>query len=333
MKRSNSMLFAFLILFGNTPSFAQELKLTIADGSSSGTYKAMVGVIKNYCSAVIPITDIDTSGAVDNLGKLTENEANAGFMHEDVIAWRGKSDPSLRQSLKTLLVLWPEDVHFVAKTSPYVVSAGHLGFGKQERNLVGVNDLVGLKVGAAGGGYVTAQMVRYQGDVNYEVVQYDSGKQVLEALNNGDIAAAVFVGAAPLPNLKDLGHDYRILTIGENTRDKLAKVGYHTSTVAYNKMSTNAVTTVAANALLVAQQYHSQKWLGALAAFRQCFLNNLDEIKETPGMHKAWKKVDPNKTSEWPMYELPSSSPAVDAPPAAATPPATVQRRRKKSAE
>lgn len=329
------VLFTLTLLFA-LPASAQDVRLLVSNGSTTGTYKLFTGVIQKNCNDTIPLVDVDSSGAVENLSKLTENEANAAFMHEDVILWRGMSEPSLKTSLRTLLVLWPEDVHFIVKNQPFVTDSGHFGIGRKERNLQTLTDLEGLKVGAAGGGYVSAQRIRYVGEVKYEVAQYDSGKMVLEALGKGEIAAAVFVGAAPLPNIATLGHDYRILQIGEGVREKLTKVGYHTATVTYTKMNVGAVTTVAANALLVAQQYKSAKWLGALAKFRQCFREHLDEIRETPGMHKAWKKVEPDKVSEWPMYEgldnaAATANPVVTSAPTQASVPAVSKKKRRVS--
>lgn len=282
-------------------AFAQELK--IADGSSSGTYSAMFKEIQKVCGDSIAMSEVGSSGAIENLDKLVGNETNAAFMHSDVIAYRAKTEDL--GNIKTLLDLFPEDVHFVALNKSFK-SGGTFGLGAKEYTINSVSDLANKKVGAAGGGYVTAQMIRLQGEVPYTVQQYGSGKEVMDALGRGDIQAAVFVGAAPLPNLRDLGHDYKLLPISDNVASKLKSV-YRLTTVTYTKMSTSSVQTVAADALLVTREYKTQKFVDALRTFHQCFLDHLDELKETPGTHKAWQKVHADATPKWPAYQFASS--------------------------
>lgn len=285
----------------NTPLSAQELR--VADGSSSGTYQQMLKEIGKVCGDAINIVEVPSSGAIDNLDKVIGNEANAAFLHSDVIAFRSKTEDL--SHLKTLLALFSEDVHFVTLNRPYR-KGNLLSFAKGGANLESVTDLEGLTVGAAGGGFITAQVIRLQGEIGYTVRQYDSGKEVLNALGNGEIAAAVFVGAAPLPNLKDLGKEYKLLAIGETTASRLKSV-YHTTSVTYTKMSPAPVPTVAADALLITREYKTPKFVNSLRQFRTCFQRNLDELKETPGTHKAWQQVDISNHGKWTWYDFGNS--------------------------
>jgi hypothetical protein len=60
-------------------------------------------------------------------------------------------------------------------------------------------------------------------------------------------------------------------------------------------------------ALLITREYKTPKFVAALRKFRQCFFDNLDELKETPGTHKAWQKVDPANHGRWPWYTFPAA--------------------------
>jgi TRAP-type uncharacterized transport system substrate-binding protein len=173
-----------------------------------------------------------------------------------------------------------------------------LGVAQRGKVLESLADLEGFPVGAAGGGFITANVIRLQSEVAYTVVRFESGKDVLAALDDGKIAAAIFVGAAPLPNLKDLGSEYKVLTIGETAADKLKSV-YRRTTVSYPKMNPSPVPTVAAECLMVTREYKTPKFVQTLKDFRECFYAHLDELKETPGTHRAWQKVESSNHGKW----------------------------------
>jgi TRAP-type uncharacterized transport system substrate-binding protein len=283
--------------------------LLVADGSSSGTYKVMLEQMNKVLadSGMVLQEVADTHGAVDNLDKLVSNEAQAAFMHSDVIQYRANSeDPDFKEKFQTLITLYPEDVHFLVLSQPYK-SGGHTAFGHTiggtEVQLNSISDLAGLPVGAAGGGYITINAIRLQAEIAYTAVKFNSGAEVLSALDSGQIACAVFVGGAPLPNLKDLGPQYRLIGVSDVTATRL-KALYRQTTISYPKMQTEPVHTIAPECVLVARVYKTPKFVASLRAFRNAFNNHLDEIKETPGMHKAWQKVEANNKGKWAYYDL-----------------------------
>lgn len=181
-----------------------------------------------------------------------------------------------------------------------------MGFGGNP--LVSVEQLEGLKVGAAGGSYVTAQVIRLQSEIAFTVVQFDTGDNVLAALNSGDVDVAVFVGGAPLGNIQALGASHRLLTFSERTQSKLKQV-YQPARVSYAKLNGgNAVQTVATDAVLVSREYRTEKYVNGLASLRSCFYKTLDELKETTGTHPKWQAVNPENKGKWSWYTLPDVS-------------------------
>lgn len=298
-----SMMFVMALLLGVGPLGAQELK--VADDSSSGTYQQFVKEIIGVCGDILQITEVPgKGGAIGNLDRLIGNETNAALMHSDVIYFRAKSDPNLQKNFKTLVALFSEDVHFLVRNKPYKPAGSWKDQFSSGKNIDTLADLKGLTVGAAGGGYVTTGVINLLGEVGYTTQKYDSGKDVLAALDRGEIAAAEFTGAAPLPNLKDLGPAYKLLPINDVIASKLKSV-YHPTTITYTSMSPDSVSTVAADALLVTREYKTPKFINALRKFRQCFTAKLDELKETPGYHKAWQQVDANNHGQWEYLTFP----------------------------
>ena len=274
----------------------------VADGSSSGTYAQFLKEISAYTADVVTFKEVPSSGAVENLDLLINNKASGAFMHSDVIQFRSQTTDLSK--FKTLIALFSEEVHFLALAQSKRTTGGTLGFNKQVVTIRDVEDLKGLRVGAAGGGYVTAQVINLQAQLHYDIIQYAKGADVLDALNRGEIDAAVFVGGAPLPNLVDLGPQYKFLPIPD--RDvQLLKSVYHPATITYNKMSATSVNTVAADCLFIAREYtKTPRLIALLRSFRDTFYAHLGELQETPGLHPKWKEVSADNHGKWPYMDL-----------------------------
>lgn len=279
------------------------VEILIAAGSSSGTYKQFLKEIVSVTGDTVSFKEVDSHGSVENLDLLINNRVMAAFMHSDVIYFRAQSTDLSR--FKTLLALFKEDVHFLTLTTGKRTTGGTMGFNKTIITVNSVDDLgkPGMKVGAAGGGFITAQVIRLQAQIGYEVVQFPSGSAVLTALNAGEIDAAVFVGAAPLPNLSNLGPEYKLLSMGDTTASRLKAV-YSPTSYTYIKMRPEPITSIAADALLVAREYKTPRFVLALKQFRATFNQRLDEIRETPGTSPAWSQVQQWGASKWPMLDL-----------------------------
>lgn len=299
MKKSIIVTLAMLATLG--VAHAQQLK--VATGSASGTYSRMFKELSTQCSQTgLTLVEQNTSGSVENINLLTGNQVNAALVQTDVLFFRARNEDL--GNVKTLLAFHPEEVHFVALANKKV--GGRLGFGGNP--LVSVEQLEGLKVGAAGGSYVTAQVIRLQSEIAFTVVQFDTGDNVLAALNSGDVDVAVFVGGAPLGNIQALGASHRLLTFSERTQSKLKQV-YQPARVSYAKLNGgNAVQTVATDAVLVSREYRTEKYVNGLASLRSCFYKTLDELKETTGTHPKWQAVNPENKGKWSWYTLPDVS-------------------------
>jgi len=180
---------------------AQTVNLKIASDSSSGTYAKMLGEVVNVCASdEFNIQQAgNKGGAVGNLDALFNNQADAAFLHSDVFVASSQSDSSYNR-LKTLVALWPEPIHILTLRVSKTKKQGTFSFGTVEIN--SLVDTAGYEVGAAGGGVLTGKVLQFAG--HFTTVDEGSGDQVITALNNGQIAAAIFVGAQPLPNLQKL---------------------------------------------------------------------------------------------------------------------------------
>lgn len=321
MKKNLLALLGVFVLCLSTmaqPSSIQPVTLLVADDSSSGIYKRfwgeMQGVLKSDPSFDIQFKEIDPQGgAVGNLESLINNQASIAFMHADVLKFRLMNSQDDLTKFKVFMTLFNEDVHFLAKRANKM-TGGYYGYHQTE---VAITDVMSLGqsyggyqciVGAAGGGYVTANVISSMGQINYKVVKYGSGQDVMTALEHGDIDAAVFVGASPIPNLEKLDSAYRLLSISAGLSDRLRSV-YKPTTVTYAKIDPSPVTTVSAKCLIVSKEYRGKRMVQQLDKFRQAIIAGLPDIQETPGNHPKWAQVDPNYRSSFPWLSLPSDKP------------------------
>ncbi len=246
-------------------------------------------------------------------GNKLNNSVSVAFMHSDVLAFRSKNTDMTH--FKTLLALFSEDVHFVALAQP---KSNGWSFSKPAPYNT-IEDLKGKKVGAAGGGVITANVIRNSllsaGATTYTVQEYPSGGDALNALANGDVDAVEFTGAAPLPNLVKLNSDYKLLSIPDNVAHELSDI-YHPTTVTYVNMRPDAVQTIAADCIVVARDYKSPRLWKPLKQFRDLFYADLTDIQETPGNHTKWSEVKADNHGKWPWLVFPGEPPVNDDAPA-----------------
>lgn len=301
MKTLKAFVVASLVAFTLVvPMSAQQNQITVADDSSSGTYKKMLGEVIGVCSTEsFSIAEAQgvSGGAVGNLQALVDNKAQAAFMHSDVYQYNAQSDPTYNR-FQTLVALYPEPIHVLAlkqSKSTRTVSSTTFGIttGSQQVpvNFNSLSDIDGFKVGAAGGGWVTVRVLK-GADAKFTPVEYPGGADVIKALDNGEIAAAIFVGAAPLPNLEKLDRSkYKILPIGEAIANRLANA-YRTATVNYPGMTSGPVKTLAPLATLMTRKYSTPEKIAAQRHLRECIYKNLPALQDNASPN--WQSVDVN---------------------------------------
>jgi TRAP transporter TAXI family solute receptor len=305
MKNSAFLLATLLLatLLLALASASAQTTIRIAADSSSGTYSKMLGEIIGVCSTddfnIVPASGV-TGGAPGNLDALVNNRADAAFLHSDVYTANAQADPTYNR-FQTLVALYPEQIHILA-----------LRQSKTKKNLVftvefnSLSDLKGYKVGAAGGGVFTARILNGQGEAGYSVVPFDRGDEVISALTNGQIDAALFVGAAPLPNLEKLNkNQYKLLPIGDAISSRVQGV-YRPASINYPGLTNGPVKTMAAIATLLTRKFSTPAKIEAQAKLRACFDKHLGELQDNGS--RSWQDVTPGDHGVLPWLDLPKTT-------------------------
>lgn len=293
----------FAVIVGMLAFSVQAQQLKVATGNADptkSTYTRMFGELVEICGSSQALIAVPSSGSVENMDMLINNKVNAAIVQPDVL-WFEAQNRDLG-NIKTLFTLFPEEVHFLAVAGKKI-GGTNLGFTSiGGETLEKVNQLKGLKVGAAGGSVVTAKVIRLQGEIAYDTISFPDNIALIAALSAGKIDAAVLVGGMPLGAVADLGPNFTLLEMSDSLRSKLSKV-YSPATVSYPKMGVSNIPTVSADALFLTRDYKSQKFVTELLKLRACLGKNLVTLQEETGYHPKWQSVKIENKGKWVYYD------------------------------
>src|SRR5271165_7037372 len=257
MKSNIARLSVVLLILTLACSLFGQTTFKVAADSSSGTYNQMLGQIIGVCGTdsfqIVPMNS-NGGGAVGNLDALVNNKVDAAFMHSDVYIYNANADPTYNR-FKTLIAGWPEPIHVLVLRNSKTSKPGTFSYGKLVIN--SLSDLMGptFKVGAAGGGVLTAKTLSTQGGGNFQVLDMQSGGAVIPALDNGTIDAAIFVGAAPLPNFDKINKaNYKLVPVGDAIGSRVSNI-YRQAKINYPTLTSGPITTLAPLATLVSKNF------------------------------------------------------------------------------
>lgn len=281
-----------------------QTQLKVSTGSSSGTYSRMFKEFNQSCKNEIMQVEMPSTGSVQNMDRLLGNEVNAAIVQTDVLFHRSRNEDL--GNIKTLFSLHPEEVHVITMTTSPVKVGGTMGLGAKPLKINTVNDLAGQRVAAWGGSFITAQVIRLQTEIAFNVVEVADFKSAQAALKSGTVAAIVMVGGQPMADVQSLTNEYKLVNFPEVVTAKLKSV-YVPARLNYSNLGAGGqgVPTVATEALFVTRAYKTAKYVESLASLRNCFKSSVDELAETTGTHKKWSAVKADNEGKWSYYQLP----------------------------
>ena len=299
-KLFSQFVYAFVIAASAISAQAQALK--VSTGGKDGTYSKIFVSLANSCATQMQLVEVNSTGSTQNIDRLVGNEVNGAFVQNDVLVYRGATEDLT--NIKTLVALHPESVHVVALAESKEKAGGTLGIGAKPVVLTNINDLSGRVVAAAGGSFITAQVIRLQSEINYQVMETKTAEEALAAVASGAASAAILVGGAPLGQVAALDKNFKLLNFPESTITKLKAV-YKASRVSYPKMGSTGVATVSTDALFISRNYTTPKYVNGMSKLRSCILQMIPELSEQTGSHPAFSHIDVSNKGKWPWLEFP----------------------------
>lgn len=287
---------------------AQAQSLKIATGGKEGTYSQMFNQLVSACGPAsgLSITEIETNGSVTNTDLLAGNKVHGALVQADVLEYRAMTAKQLPAQVKVLFPMHKEEVHLVAladgkKEGGYNIGGFNL-MGKQV-TLTDFSQLSGRPVGAVGGSAITAKFIAANSGVDFQVIEYNTNRDLLDALAAQKIDVAVMVMGYPAPLIQGLSKEFRLLPIMGKPVKELSQWYTPTQEMTYENLTdSQGVDGIATQALFVVQDYKSKRMVDGLNRFRECKAERLPEIQEELGNHPKWKQVSNDTKINWPLY-------------------------------
>lgn len=291
------LLIAFIILGpgGAVPAMfgaaqrvmAQSQPLTVSTGVESGTYHRFFNEITQVCSNP-PLVARPSKGSRENIDNLLGNIANLGIVQSDVLFARKIIDNDQEvDNIKTLMVLYPEEVHFITKSNNQYIHK--------------FSDLGNKKVAAWGGSVITGWVVFARSGVRpIQFRDVPGPNEAMAMLDKGEIDAILAVGGQPLGWLRNATAPYKLVPFD---RFEQVKDVYDAAVLSYSNLNQSGIKTITTQAILVTMNYRTKDKIAAVTALRQCITEKLEEIRETTGTHPKWRLVNPEFKGTWPFYE------------------------------
>jgi TRAP-type uncharacterized transport system substrate-binding protein len=293
-----------LAMFLPIQAMAQAVSFSVASHSLSGSYEKMLGEIISSCSNdKFEITQAKgiTGGGTGNLEALANNKAQAAMVRSDVVTAITQADASYKR-FQTLVTLYPEPIHILVLRNSKSKKKGRLSFGTVDFNSL-AEISADFLVGGGGGTIYTLKILKGMGGASYNIASFADSKSMMTALDNGEIAAAAFVGAAPLPNLLALDKTkYKLIPIGESIGDKVKGI-YSTQTLNYDGLSDSPVHTLASKLVVLTRRFSGQQKVDAQRHFRTCLTVNLARLQDDGS--PSWQQVQANDHGVLDWYEIP----------------------------
>ena len=199
MKKLIALLLSLMMVFGTAAALADGL--TFTTGGTAGTYFAFGTVLATYVSnnSDVSVTAVAGTGSADNIDALDIEDAQLGFVQNDVAnyAYNGirfeRYEGKPVTSFSAIAALYTETVQLVT-CNPDIKSVADL----KGRN---------VSIGSSGSGvYFNAMdfLAAYDMTKDDIIPQYLSFGDSAEALKDGKIDAAFVVAGAPTPAVTDL---------------------------------------------------------------------------------------------------------------------------------
>jgi len=303
MKNMFKVFLASLMLAVSFGALAQT-QLKVSTGGPTGTYSRMFKEFQNVCKDQIMQIEMPSKGSIENIDRLVGNEANAAIVQTDVLFFRARNEDL--SNVKTLFALYPEEVHVITMAVSPIMEGGTMGIGKKPAVINHVEDLNGRVVVAWGGSVITAQVIRLQSEIGFQVAEVADFKTAKAAIESGQAAAIIMVGGQPMDDVKALNTAYKLLSFSEASMGKLKSV-YVPAKLNYSSMGQggSGIASIATESLYVTRAYKTPKYIESLGALRKCFTDNLPDMQETIGMHKKWSAVNSDNHGKWQYMDLP----------------------------
>ena len=294
MKRTTLMCVLLGATFAQNSSAQNSNVLNVATGAAGTTSADMYKNLGQVCTGASFLRERHTSGSVENVDLLLDNQVSMAFVQLDVLKARDQIDNDPRaKEIRTLLGLNQDEIHLIAKTP----TKGLFG---RVNGVTKFSELGGKKLGAWGGSLVTANVLRAKTGIKVQVLSFKERQDALAALASGQVDAVLAVVGQPADWVKALdAQQYNLLPL-DIPEDKVG--GFYKKAKLLYPQFGSAVDTYSVQRLLVTRNFKTPDKKAQLLKYQACARSKLLQLQEGEGMHPKWNDVT-FKSPDWPDYK------------------------------
>lgn len=260
--------------------------LGVIAGDEAGSEAELAAEMAELFASNAPFRVVPVPGdsGLQNISRLLNDpHIDAGFVSTDVLAdtKTQSSVPNLAQKFQVVARFCPQEVHVVARS-----------------DIKSLADLAGKKVnfGSSGGSSaVTATVLFRAFNIDVEPLALD-GRTAMEQLTQGALAAAVIVGAKPMPLIAEIpaGRGLHLLPIefGASLEDAYLPTGFdHDDYPNLIEMETEIPSVATGLVLLTAASKDDQGHADRVARLVDTLFSRFGELKKG-GRHPKWREIN-----------------------------------------
>jgi hypothetical protein len=262
--------------------------LKIATGPAGKGYSKLFSDVNRVCGSTIPLCEVNSEGGLDNLGKLSMNEADVGFAQIDTAMYMQSGDENVRELLAVMSTNF-NYLHIIVSSNGYVTETKAWGGLKKEQTVTQVrkaSDLRGLTVVAVGSAQLLARKLNDSLNMGMNIVDASSDSAAFDLIKKGQAHAAMSVSGWPSGPISQLTSSGGLTMI---PWDLMANMPYSVKPLNYKGLGVYNVNSLAIPNVLMTRPFKGTK-VAEVSKLKACLKNALLDLQEG-SYQPAWKEI------------------------------------------
>jgi TRAP-type uncharacterized transport system substrate-binding protein len=269
-----------------------ERGLRIATGPANGVYTQLARDIQKVCANVAPLIPVPSKGGLENLMKLSANEADLGFAQIDLMQQMGKDGDQNIRELQAVMSMHSNLLHIITKSEGSKVGSSWNPLASarviQKFSELKGKDHIGATVVLVGSAQLLGQTLERQVGYGMKFLQADSDEDAVKMLLKDQAEAIFTTGGWPYPPISRISTSSGLM-LAEFDLQAPAPFGMvkrnYPNAGAYN------MNFLSATNLLLTRPFKPTGERGKMvSALQNCILRHMDEFLEGP-YQAAWKEI------------------------------------------
>lgn len=294
-----------LMLFGSVSLFGAD-ELRVATGAKGKGYSKFFGELNQVCGKDVTLIEVESKGSLDNVDKLTTNEADIGFVQLDTMYQMQNSDDQVKK-LRAVASLHSNMLHIITLTAGVPMTVKNTDKSSFEMwksdtvqkrfRITKFSQLKGMRVGLVGTSQIMVRKLDSMINFKFQPIDYNTDADAIAALKAGKISAMFTVAAFPHGIVGKFTQNDGLSLVQYDLNPAMP---YEISKKSYTKMNAYGVSFLSSRNMLMSRSFSGDK-SKTVQKLKQCIAKNLNTFKDD--YSPAWSEIESLNT----YYNLPQS--------------------------